>query len=228
MHQRWHDLLFMHWAVAPDTVCPHLPASLRPYLDLFQGSAWVGVVPFWMSEVRLRATPAVPGLSRFAELNVRTYLTIEGKPGVYFFSLDAERLGAVVGARIGFRLPYFYARMSVERTDSKVSYRSRRLFSSTPAEYVATYGPASEETFRGAPGTLEHFLVERYCLYTSSRGRISRCDIHHPPWPLQRAWCDVMQNTVAEADGLTLPAEPPVLHFASHLPVRIWWPTRLA
>src|SRR5882757_4330843 len=113
MTQRWHDLLFAHWAMDAESVRPLLPAPLRPFLDTFDGKAWVGVIPFWMSRVKVRGLPAVPGLSTFAEMNVRTYVTVNGKPGVYFFSLDAENLPAVYAARMGFSLAYFYAKMSV-------------------------------------------------------------------------------------------------------------------
>jgi len=209
-----------------------LPPPLHPHLDLFDGKAWLGIVPFWMSGVRLRGMPPVPGLSRFAELNVRTYVQIDGKPGVYFFSLDAENLPAVLAARLGFGLRYFYARMSVSAAFVRpaaysIGYWSHRRGSSPPAIYDGSYGPSSETIFQALPGTLEHFLIERYCLYSVSGRKISRCDIHHAPWPLQNALCKTTSNTVAEADGIKLPCGEPLLHYAQRLKVLVWLPTRV-
>ena len=107
MTQHWHDLLFAHWPMDAEQVRAAMPEPLRPFLDTFQGKAWVGVIPIWMNEVRFRGLPAIPGMSTFAEMNCRTYVTVGGKPGVYFFSLDAESLLAVHGARAGFVLEYF-------------------------------------------------------------------------------------------------------------------------
>lgn len=228
MTQRWHDLLFAHWAMDPESVRPLLPSPLRPTLDTFGGKAWVGVIPFWMSHVKFRGLPAIPGLSKFAEMNVRTYVTVDGKPGVYFFSLDAESLAAVYGARIGFGLAYFYAKMSVSLdTDNKFHYESRRLQHPKSAEFVGTYAPTASATFNAAPGSIEEFLVERYCLYTADkRGRIHRGNIHHLPWPLQQARADIQVNNVAQSHGIRLPEETPLLHFAKQLDVFIWPPER--
>jgi uncharacterized protein YqjF (DUF2071 family) len=212
-----------------DGVRSLLPRPLRPFLDTFEGTAWVGVVPFWMSHVRLRGMPQIPGLSTFAEMNVRTYVSVNGKPGVYFFSLDAENLPAVYGARIGFSLAYFHAKMSV-RVDAndEVHYESRRLQKPKPAEFAGSYGPTSSATFNAAPGSVDEFLVERYCLYTADkRGRIYRGNIHHLPWPLQQARADIGINNVAQSHGLHLPEEKPLLHFAKQLEVLIWMPERV-
>jgi uncharacterized protein YqjF (DUF2071 family) len=227
MTQRWHDLLFAHWGMESESVRPLLPAALRPFLDTFEGKAWVGVVPFWMSRVKFRGLPAVPGLSRFPEMNVRTYVTVDGKPGVYFFSLDAENLPAVYAARMGFSLAYFYARMSVNVSDGdRVQYRSRRLQRPCPAEFAGTYAPLGHEAFNASPESIEQFLVERYCLYTDKRGEIYRGDIHHLPWPLQRAQAKFEINNVAQSHGIQLPNIPPLLHFAKELDVFIWLPER--
>src|SRR4051812_21457415 len=228
MKQRWHDLLFAHWALEPESVRALLPAPLRPHMDTFEGKAWVGVVPFWMSNVRPRGVPPIPGLSKFAELNVRTYVTVDGKPGVYFFSLDAENLPAVYAARIGFSLPYFYAKMKVDvGAGDRVEYFSSRLQGPRPAEFAGTYGPSDSGTFNAVPGSIEEFLVERYCLYTADkRGRIYRGNIHHLPWPLQRAQADIATNNVAQSQGIELPNEKPLLHFAKRLDVFIWLPER--
>ncbi len=227
MTQRWHDLLFAHWPVHPEHVRGRLPAPLRPFLDTFEGKAWVGVIPFWMSGVKFRAVPAIPGLSKFAEMNCRTYVIVNGKPGVYFFSLDAENLPAVYGARIGFGLDYFYARMSAEgRGTDKIQYSSRRLQPPKPAEFNGSYGPTSG-VFQAQPGSIEHFVVERYCLYTvRAGGQIWRGNIHHLPWPLQRAEAEIKSNTVAQSHGIQLPTAAPLLHFAREIDVFIWPPEK--
>lgn len=228
MTQRWHDLLFAHWAMDPESVRPLLPVPLRSFLDTFDGKAWVGVIPFWMSRVKFRGLPAVPGLSTFAEMNVRTYLTVDGKQGVYFFSLDAESLPAVYAARMGFSLAYFYAKMSVTvNFEDAVQYSSRRLQEPRPAEFAGRYAPLGE-TFSAAPGSIEQFLVERYCLYTADgRGRIYRGDIHHLPWPLRRVNASIEVNNVAQSHGIQLPQAEPLLHFAKELDVLIWLPERV-
>jgi uncharacterized protein YqjF (DUF2071 family) len=228
MTQQWHDLLFAHWAMEPENVRPLLPQPLRPFLDTFEGKAWVGVVPFWMSHVKFRGLPALAGLSTFPEMNVRTYVTVDGKPGVYFFSLDAENLPAVYAARIGFSLAYFYARMSVSVSDGdRVQYSSRRLHKPVPAEFAGSYAPLGDEIFNASPGSIEHYLVERYCLYTADeRGGIYRGDIHHLPWPLRRAQAKFEINNVAQSHGIKLPNTEPLLHFAKELDVFIWLPER--
>ena len=196
---------------------PLVPVQLT--LDLFDGQSWVGVVPFHMTEIRRRGFPALPGLSRFPELNVRTYVTYGGKPGVYFFSLDAANLLAVLAARAFYHLPYFHAEMKTEEFDSKILYRSRRYRDS--AEFRARYHPTSEVTFAGK-GSIEHWLTERYCLYATHRDQVYRGEIHHAPWPLQRAAADFQTNTTAAAAGISLPQISPDLLFARKLEVLIW------
>ena len=147
-------------------------------LDLFDGQCWVGVVPFWMSGVRARGTPGAPRASRFAELNVRTYVTCGGKPGVYFFSLDAASRLAVVAARAFYHLPYFFADMKAEADGEAIVYKSARR--SESAEFRGHYGPTGPVVLR-EPGPLEHWLTERYCLYTVDRDRVWRGEIHHAP-----------------------------------------------
>jgi len=225
--QRWHDLLFAHWPVAPERVRPRLPSGLE--LELFDGSAWLGVVPFRMSAVRLRGTPAVPGLSAFPELNVRTYVRQGEQRGVWFFSLDAASALAVRVARAWFHLPYFRAEMTLVERAGTIEYRSRRTHrGAPPAELVARYAPVAEVEPTRA-GTLEHFLTERYCLFAHdpARGLLRRGDIHHRPWPLQRARAELPTNTMAAASGLTLPDTAPLLHFARELDVLIWAPRRV-
>jgi len=217
MKQIWHDLLFAHWPLPPDAMRPLVPPQLA--LDTFDGQCWVGVVPFHMSGVRSRRFSALPGLSHFAELNVRTYVTHGGKPGVYFFSLDAANLPAVWAARAFYHLPYFYATMLSEDREGSIRYWSRRYRGS--AEFQGSYRPTSEVRLHDQ-GSIEHWLTERYCLYTTHREQVYRGEIHHPAWPLQDAEAEIEINTVAAAASIRLPNAAPLLHFARRLEVLIW------
>lgn len=216
MAQTWHDLLFAHWPIEASKLRSLVPAELP--LDTFQGQGWVAVAPFHMSGIYVRPLPALPGLSRFPELNVRTYVTLEGKPGVYFFSLDAANLVAVRAARTFYRLPYFLARMSVSTEGDRILYKSRRNFST---KFQASYGPLAPVLLRPT-GSLENWLTERYCLYTVATRQIYRAEIHHRQWPLQDADAVIRCNTMAAAAGITLPDAPPLLHFSRRLDVLIW------
>lgn len=217
MAQSWHDLLFMHWPLPPAALRTLVPEQLE--LDLWDQQAWVAVVPFWMSGVRARGVPAVPRLSCFPELNVRTYVKYGGKSGVYFFSLDAASMPAVRAARAWYRLPYFYARMSSRVEGDQVMYSAKRA--SGQAEFRGMYRPVAPAELR-ARGTIEHWLTERYCLFTEHRGSIFIGEIHHAPWPLQNASAEIECNTMASAAGIELPAAAPLLHFARRLDVVIW------
>jgi uncharacterized protein len=218
MGQSWVDLLFAHWEVPESALRATVPARIP--IDTFQGSAWIGITPFEVVGAHPRAVPPLPWLSRFPELNVRTYTTIDGHPGIWFFSLDAARAAAAAGARITYQLPYRHARMTIGRAGSRIEYRSRAR--SAPAALRATYEPSGPPT-HAAPGTLEHFLTERYCLYTVDRNdRLRRADIHHPPWPLQAARADLAENTMTEPLGIRLPDRDPLLHYAARQDVLVW------
>ncbi len=176
MAQTWHDLLFAHWPVEPQLVQATLPPGLE--VDTFEGRAWIAVVPFQMSGIRARWTPALPWISAFLELNVRTYVKRAGRGGVWFYSLDAERLPAVWTARRWFHLPYFHARMSLAHDGEAVEYASERTHrGAAPAGLRARYEPVGDP-FSAPAGSLEHWLTERYCLYApGSRGTILRGEI---------------------------------------------------
>lgn len=221
MVQNWHDLLFAHWSLPAEQIRPLVPPQLE--LDLFQGRAYVAVTPFHMSGVRPRMAPPLPGLSRFPELNVRTYVRYKDIPGVWFFSLDAGSRAAVWGARLGYALPYFYARMSVRPDGDKFEYSNRRLQAPRPAEFRGRYWPVSEPR-QFDKNSLEHFLTERYCLYAVRGNQVLRGYIHHLPWPLRDAHAEIEINTMARAAGIELPDIPPMLHFSRFLKVLIWWP----
>ena len=223
MRQTWHDLLFAHWPLAPDALRPLVPPPLS--LDVYDGRAWLGVIPFHMSGVTPRGVPPLPGLSAFPELNVRTYVTAGGKPGVLFFSLDAGSRLAVEAARLTYRLPYYRARMSALPHGEAIHYASRRADRRGPAaEFMGDYGPIGVPA-RAAPGSLDHFLTERYCLYAPRPDRrFFRAEIHHAPWPLQPAAAEIVKNTMAAARGIELRGRPSVLHFARRLDVFVWPP----
>ena len=221
MTQSWHDLLFAHWPVDARALKDKLPAGLP--LDTFDGQAWVGIVPFRMTNVAPRGVPAVPFVSSFIELNVRTYVTLHDKPGVYFFSLDANSTVAVATARALFGLPYYMATMQIERRDAQLVFTSaRETHTNGVAEFAATYKPIGA-VVTPLPGSLEYFLTERYCLYTVDRDfRARRLEIHHQPWPLQAAEATIAVNTMAEASGIRLPATAPLLHFVRRQDMVAW------
>jgi uncharacterized protein YqjF (DUF2071 family) len=220
MGQTWRDLLFAHWSVAPEALRPLIPTPLE--LHLRDGRAWLGITPFRLSGLRSRGTVPLPWLSYFPELNVRTYVDYGGRPGIYFFSLDAARRAAVMAARRGYRLPYFHADMAVRRAGGTVVYESRRIDrSGPPAELRARYGPTGPR-LPIAEGSLERWLSERYCLYVvDGHGRPLRGEIHHPPWPLLPARATFEVNTMAEPLGVELEGEP-LLHYSPRQDVVIW------
>jgi uncharacterized protein len=226
MTQTWHDLLFAHWPVDSALLRQKIPSGLE--LDEFAGQAWVGVVPFQMTNVAPRGVPALPWLSAFPELNVRTYVRADGVGGVYFFSLDAANPIAVGVARTVVHLPYYSAAMKIAHRDGWIEYESRRTSSSgPPAQFAARYRPTGNAQPPDA-GTLEHFLTERYCLFTVRRSASpSRLDIHHPPWPLQSADAEIAINTMADASGIHLPDTAPLLHFAKRQDMVAWMPEAL-
>jgi hypothetical protein len=222
----WHDLLFAHWPVSAELLEAHIPKGL--VLQTWEGMAWIGVVPFGMKHVGPRGLNRLPGLPAFPELNLRTYVEAEDKPGVWFFSLDAANLFAVRAARAGFYLPYMDARMKLEQKGEEVLYSSIRTHrGEPPAEFYGRYRPTGP-VYGSKPGSLEHWLTERYCLYSAdAKGKIYRGEIHHPPWPLQPAEAEIEVNTMTEPLGFGLPAQEPLLHFARSIETVAWWPERV-
>ena len=225
MFQSWQDLLFAHWPVPASRIEKLTPPGLM--LDTYAGEAWVTVVPFRMSGIRQRFTPAAPWISAFPELNVRTYVKSssakESRPGVFFFSLDAGNPLAVSMARRTYHLPYFRAKMRCRKEDDGIRYSSRRTHRGAPeAEFRAFYRPTGP-VYQAAPDSLERWLMERYCLYSVDRnGRVYRGEIHHAPWPLQPAEAEFERNWVAQGHGIFLPDMEPLLHFARKLDVLTW------
>lgn len=221
MRMRWLELVFLHWPVPVSALRPHLPPGLE--LDLFQGQAWVGVVPFRMEDVAPRGVPALPWLSAFTELNLRTYVVAEGKPGVWFFSLDAANPVAVRVARAAAHLPYFDAKMRCGKREGWTHYASQRTHpGAAAAEFRARYR-ALGAVSPAQRGTLEHWLVERYCLYAADkRQRIFRGEIAHAPWPLQPGVVEIEANTLTDALGFSLSGAPTLVHCAQPVDVVAW------
>ncbi len=225
LSMRWQDLLFAHWRVDASVLRRWVPSGLE--LDLCDGEAWLGVVPFQMSGVRPRFTPPIPGISAFPELNLRTYVRANGQAGVWFFSLDAASRLAVRMARTTFHLPYFDAAMRCDvASNGSVTYASRRTHRHVvPAELRVRYRPVGP-VFSSRPGTLDHWLTERYCLYSAdAKGRLYRGDIAHAPWPLQSAQVDLDECRMTGLLGIDLPPVPEHVLYARTLDVRAWWLT---
>jgi uncharacterized protein YqjF (DUF2071 family) len=220
MGQSWIDLLFAHWRVDPVRLTRVIPPGLEP--EIIDGSAWIGVTPFEVRALRLRLTLPAPLVSAFPELNVRAYVTVGGKPGIYFLSLDAGSRLAVAAARRAYRFPYFHAHMSVRRGAGAVEYSSERDPSSgPPARFRATYEPHGEP-FNAVPDSLDWKLIERYCAYTlDDKDRTLRAEIHHRPWELYRAQAEIAENTMTAPFGIELEGEP-LLHLAPRQDVAIW------
>jgi len=223
LFMRWVDLAFLHWRVSPEALRPLIPASLD--VDTFDGDAWVGVVPFRMTDIHPVALPSIPTMRDFPELNVRTYVRHGSRSGVWFFSLDAASMLAVFGARAITGLPYFHASMLQRRGGTEVQYESVRIVHrNAPAELRVRYRPTGD-IVRAQAGTLERWLTDRLCLFSMRMGRLLRVDIEHEPWPLQPGSADIERNTMATAAGITLPADAPHVVFARSLDVWAHLPT---
>jgi uncharacterized protein YqjF (DUF2071 family) len=212
LRQTWRRLTFLHWSYDPNLIRPFIPAGLE--LDTFDSAAWVGLVPFEIYDFQ--------GIPHFPETNLRTYVVgRDGTQGVWFFSLEAARLAAVLGARIGYHLPYYWARMGVTVQDGAIYYRSRRHWphdSSAMTDIVIQPG----EVHKSHELTeLDRFLTARYRLYTTSRGRLRRANIEHPPWALAQASVLQLRQTLFEANSLPAPQGSPLVHYADALGVKI-------
>jgi uncharacterized protein YqjF (DUF2071 family) len=219
MGQTLHRLLFAHWPVDPKLVRPKVHPSIP--LDTWEGRGWITMTPFSVRGTRPRLLPPLPLISAFPELNVRTYSTVGGKPGVYFFSLDADEWAAVLAARVIYRAPFFKADMDCTPEGDDTYFRCHRTHGPA-AEFEGRYGP-SGPVANAAPGSLDYWLCERYCMYTTDkRGRILRADIHHPPWPLRPAFLDLQRNTMARHIGIELTGQP-LLHLAQRQDL-VFWP----
>jgi uncharacterized protein YqjF (DUF2071 family) len=213
MGQTWDDLLFIHYRVPVEELRALVPEGLQ--VQEHSGSAWLGVTPFVVTGLRARGLLPLPFASSFRELNVRTYVTRDDRPGIWFFSLDASSQVAVEAARRLYRLPYFRADISVQRRGDELVYDCSRRGGKA---FSATYGPDGD-VFNAEPGSLEQFLTERYCLYAEHEERLYRADIHHRPWPLQKAHARIDLNTMPP---VKVPQDDPLVHYSARQDVVIW------
>ena len=227
MTQTWDDLLFLHWPLDPQQLRPLLPDSID--LDIFGGCAWLGVIPFNLSHIRLRGLPTLPFLSHFPEINIRTYVRRDDKPGIWFFNLDANHVILSTVARWWFRLPYRHSQVSMKHHDGWLEYSCRKSqIGKVPIEFRARYRPIGPVS-PAAIGTLTHWLIERYCLYTTNRAvDLYRAEITHMPWPLQPAEVQIERNTLALASGVHLPSVAPLAHYSRSITSLIWSPELIA
>lgn len=220
MHQVWGKLLFIHWPIDPKLLRPLIPPALE--IDTFDGQAWIAVVPFTMWDIRPLPPylPAVPGLSAMHELNVRTYVHLNGVPGVWFFSLDCTSATAVWGARTFYYLSYFNAEIELQQSGQVIDYKLTRT-DSPPASFDSTWkmGEALPPT---TEDSLEFFLTERYCLYSEHKNSIYQSRVHHAQWPLQKATLSSYSSRMVQSLGLPEPTTEPLLHYAEDISVDIW------
>jgi uncharacterized protein YqjF (DUF2071 family) len=218
----WDELTFLHWRYRPEDVQRLLPDGLE--VETMDGSAWVGLVPFFL-RVGLPHVPSIPWFSRFAETNVRTYVrSADGESGIWFFSLDAARLGAVVVARTTYRLPYFWSRMRLERDGTSVRYECRRRWpgpgGARSVVQVEIGDPFASEELT----PLDHFLTARWALYSAPRSGLHHARAFHDPWPLHHAEATQVDDQLIAAAGLPTPTGPPLVHWSPGVDVRIGWP----
>lgn len=215
MGQTWDDLLFAHYRVPVEQLREHVPEGLE--VQEHSGSGWLGVTPFAITGLRARGTFPLPLASSFLELNVRTYVMRDDKPGIWLFSLDASSQLAVEAARRLYRLPYFRADISLRRCGGEIVYDCSRRREGKA--FSGAYRPGGEVS-PAEPGTLEHFLIERYCLYAEHEGSLFRAEIHHRPWPLQPAEAQIALNTMPPSQ-LQM-EDGPLLHYSARQDVVIW------
>ena len=227
LHQNWHHLLFLHWEVPAADLQRLLP--LRLTVDTFEGKAYVGLVPFALTGVRPVMTPPLPWISSFHEINVRTYVHCEGRdPGVWFYSLDASSSIAVAAARAAYKLAYFGADIDFragEGANPAIDFHSRRTDGrgTMPADARIRYQPVEGPVTAAAPGSLEHFLVERYILYAEDERReLYRARVHHQPYPVQRVEVLELEETLIWAAGIKRAALPAHRHYAREVNVKVY------
>ena len=221
MSMQWQSLLFAHWAVKPAQLEPYIPKGLQ--LELYDGFAWLSVVPFQMRRTTPRGLFSLPAVSDFDELNLRTYVTDGKKRGVWFFSLDCSNGLAVRAARFGFHLPYMDAKMRVENRGEQLVYSSRRTHKHEPSANLECLYQPTGAVYHSTSGTFEHWLTERYCLYSAtSSGQVFRGEIDHQPWDLQPAAAEFSVNSMAEGIGIKLSGAPQTLHYAQQISVKAW------
>jgi uncharacterized protein YqjF (DUF2071 family) len=227
MYMGWYDLAYLHWRLHPDALRSVLPDGLEP--DVFDGSAWVGLIPFSMERIRFPGLPVLPYVSRFPETNVRTYVRgPDGGDGIWFFSLDVDRLLPALVARAAYRLPYCWGPMGIERRGSTVAYWGRRRWPGPAGARSRIVVDVGERILPGAVDDLTHFLTARWALYSTFRGGLLRAPVAHPRWPLREARVVTVEQDLVEAAGLPSPEGPPLVHWSPGVEVRVGVPRRVA
>jgi uncharacterized protein len=238
LSQSWNDVLFAHFAVDPPALRRLVPDALT--LEIYDGAAWLTISPFCTSHVRPSGVPALPMLSFFPQVMVRTCVSMEDKPGddkpgLFYFSVDAANLSAVWFARVFFRMPYWHSAIQVSgatiqarnSAENTIRFRSRRLHGPAalhgPAGFDVAYSPEGEAE-RARRGSLDEFLTERYCAYSWNRRKLYRTEVHHQPWPLQRIGVEIRANSLADPLGLALPVKPDLCHFSRCNKLLTWAP----
>ncbi len=217
--QSWNDLLFVHYTVPSRYLRPLVPAPLK--LQDEGGKSWVGIVPFKMEGVMMRPLPDLPGISQFLELNVRIYVEYEGKPGVWFLSLDANSSLAVWFAKTFFYLPYKRAEIQFNKVNKQTYFKSNRKENGDSSSFQVHY-QKEKQVYWAKPGSLEHFLTERYCLYCQSQGELYRVEVHHVAWPLQAAKGQIEQNSLLDQFKIETTDDPPLLMYSKGVDVVAW------
>jgi hypothetical protein len=224
MEQVWEDLLFLHWPIEEELMRPLIPRGLD--IDTFEDKAWIGITPFRLTGLRLMSLPSIPGFNEFNEINVRTYVLHNGKPGIWFFSLDASKVIPAIGARVFFGLPYYSAEIKLLKAEREFRFEMRRNLSSE-AHFRAQW---TQGVRLRAPDTdsLGFFLVERYALFTSAVGRLNMTRLYHHPWILDEVTKVSYESRLITALGLPEPKSEPLAHFSSSpLTVQVWAPERI-
>lgn len=221
--QTWHDTLFAHYPVEQELVRRLLPPPLT--LETYEGQGWISVVAFGVKHFRPRGLPPVPGISAFPEVNLRTYCSFGGKPGIYIFTLDVKSPLTVIGARLLFYLAYYRARMSLRREGSRIAFSSERLRRDFPGTFIADYTPIGDVS-PPQPGTLAYWLAQRFCVYSlDRRQRVYRSEVDHAPWPLQAVEAVIRENTLGTSLGLPLP-DAALMQYAVRVDVKLWFRTK--
>lgn len=226
--QRWNDLLLAHWPLSPSLLAPLLPEWLE--VDTYQSKGWLGAVPFWLDRLKIHHVPTVPGVRRFPDLNLRTYVRdkFTHTPGVYCFSMDASNLIAVGVARTLYHLPYHWAEMRLEeRSEREFAFYSRRRLAQRDVVFKVRYrglGPTCR-TAEIRPGSFEYFITERSCLFSANQaGEPIRASLHYIPWPLEEAEAEIERNDLPASIGIDFPDSEPVLHYSRRMALYIWPP----
>jgi len=224
MRQRWDDVLFLHWPVPPNVLRPHIPDELE--LDLYDGTAWIGIVLFEVNGLRGRFFPPIPFANTFPEVNVRTYVKKNGKQGIYFFSLDTSNKLAIKAARTAYSLPYFYANVSLKRSETEVNFSSIRKERGMPRESLqVTYRPKGVEV-PNEESSFQHWMAERYCQWTLFGNELFRTDIHHRKWVFESVDIELTLNTMAQYIPRDCFSKTPIAHYSGSKNTLFWLPVK--